>query len=415
MRQPQDSPGRDPGVGLAPRAVGRSAPIPGLGEKGRPASGWSAYLRDPRTAVLAFLVGAFVIGGGRKALQAIRARRQVAALGGSNPAVADVEAAADHGRACLVDLFRLLGTADRPEVRAAAGRALARLWRADELIAEEEKAVVRRGYAAEWHSRRTYPRGLRVPITIRVDFGVAFLQSDGRGVGPNNLAWSHRMTGTERAQLEEWTEPTVGVTSATFCIYPDDFAANGPHRLSLQTRVKTVGLTDAWDLELPHLACSFEFDPHLAVPALLTQADDARAARLAASVRLEPSAEDRPTTPLLLTADLLLRDPPAVTIHPPLPCDLAHRLTVEFEGIAGTWDAGTVVAVAAEMPGGGIVHFPLGPIIGLPPETLDRPGPCRLRAILTADPSLGWINPAIRSVWPDPITTDWLDARIIRR
>jgi hypothetical protein len=62
-------------------------------------------------------------------------------------------------------------------------------------------------------------------------------------------------------------------------------------------------------------------------------------------------------------------------------------------------------------------RFPLGPLGTLAPGALaiDRPGPRRLRAILTPDPDRGWADPAIRSIWPGTITTGWIDALIIRR
>ena len=397
----------------APRTNAARSPSPAPASPNRARPGWADYLRDPRSAVLSFLATALVLGGGRKALQALRARRIMAAIAGSDPAVADVEAAADHGRTALIDLFRLLGTAGRPEVRAAAGRTLARLWRADELIAEEEKAIVRRGFEATWRARRKYPRDLAVPIPMGVDFGVPFLVGGQRTVGPDHLAWSYRLLGTERAGLEEWAEAPAGKPSAAFAIFPGDFATLGPHRLVLQAKVRTVGLTDAWEFDLPHLPFLFEFDPHLTVAALLTLPDAARADRFAAAVRLGAPAEAAP--PLGLTADLVLRDPPSVLVHPPLPCDLAHRLAVEVEGVAGSFAAGSVVAVAADLAGDRPAAFPLGPIEGFPLDAIDRPGPRRVRAILTADANLGWADPAVRSVWPTPIATDWVDVRVIRR
>jgi len=409
MTRPQDPDATTPRP-TAPKAVARAV-TPQAPSGKRVAPGWSAYLADPRTAVLVFLASALILGGGRKGLEAIRARRVVAAIGGSNPDVLDVEAAADHGRAGLIDLFRLLGTADRPEVRDAAGRSLARLWRADELIAEEEKAVVRRGFTADWKARRRYPRNLSTPIPITVDFGVPFLNEANRGVGPEHLAWSYRILGTERARLEDWTEPKPGAASATFAIIPDDFTTLGPHRLALHARVKTVGLTDTWEIDLPHLPFSFEFDPILSVDALLTLPDDARAATFARAVRLRsPDETEAANPPLDLGAEMVLRDPPVLTFAAPLPCDLAHRLAIEFEGIAGTWPAGTVIALANSPT----ESRPIGPIPTFPPGAIDRPGPRRIRAILAADANLAWTVPEIRSVWPGTITTDWVDVRIIR-
>ncbi len=107
MRAATDSaPGRPP----APEASRTAPPAPGR----RVVPRLVGLPADPRSAVLFFLASAFLIGGGRKGLQAIRARRVVAAIAGSNPDPADVEAAGDHGRAGLIDLFRLLGTAERP-------------------------------------------------------------------------------------------------------------------------------------------------------------------------------------------------------------------------------------------------------------------------------------------------------------
>jgi len=57
---------------------------------------------------------------------------------------------------------------------------------------------------------------------------------------------------------------------------PADFETNGPHRLILKTRVRTTGLSESWELELPQMPLSFEFDPTLSVDALSTMADASR-------------------------------------------------------------------------------------------------------------------------------------------
>lgn len=407
----------EPDTPRSPRTRGTQPASPDPRPAARRQPTWADYLRDPRSAVLAFLATALVVGGGRRLLQAVRARRAVAALGGSNPAPEDVAAAAEFGRAGLIDLFRLLETAKRPEVRSAAGRSLARLWRLDELIAEEEKAIVRRGTIVSWHARRKYPRALSIPIPIRVDFGVPFLDDPSRSIGPEHLRWSYRLLGTQRAHLETWTEIPSGVpASASLAIVPDDFGTLGPHRLELHTRVRTVGLTANWEFELPHQAFAFEFDPHLTIAALLTLPDAGRAAQIALAVRLISPAEPAgsPLTLLALTADLVIRNPPSIRIDAPLPCDLAHRLAIEVEGVPGTFAAGSVVAIAADRTEPDALWLPLGPVAAFPPGAIDRPGPRRIRAVLTADPSLGWTEPAVRSIWPDPITTDWAEVQVIR-
>ncbi len=381
--------------------------------------GWSAWLGDPRTAVLAFLASALLLGGGRKLLQGVRARRAVAALEGLDPVPEEVEAAAEHGRAGLIDLFRLLGTAEKPEVRDAAGRALATLWARDELIVEEEKGLVRRGFAVTWRARRRYPRALRAPIPIEASYGVPFLVEGGPGVRPSSLVWSHRILGAERAGLEEWTPWREGPGVARFAVDPSDFPTLGPHRLVLASKVRVVGLTDNWEVELPHVPFSFEFDPILAVEALLTLPDSAREAVFEKSIRLEsPEDVEGASNHLDLNADLVLRNPPDLIVSPPLPCDLAHRLAIEFEGIPGQFRVGQVIVGGQGAGASGTsrtFRFPRVPIAGLPADAIDRPGERRLRAILTADPDLGWTDPDVRSVWPGTIVTGWAAVRVIRR
>ncbi len=393
-------------------------------EKTRPtrrrvAAGWRDYLYDPRSAVLALLAAALIIGGGRKWLQAVRERRAVAALNEPDPSPEEVEGAAEHGRAALIELFRLLGTAEKAEVRDAAGRALATLWARDDLIVEEEKALVRRGFAVSWKARRRYPRGLKVPIPIEASYGVPFLSEESSGVRPSNLVWSHRILGAERAGLEEPSAWIKGPGVASFEVEPSDFPTLGPHRLALAAKVRVVGLTDEWEIELPHLPFSFEFDPILSVDALLTSPDDARAAVFARSIRLEPpEGLESGSRYLDLNSSLVLRNPPDLVVSLPLPCDLAHRLAIEIEGVPGQFRAGSVVVSGPGNEDSGRLEarrFPIGPIEGLPPEAIERPGECRIRAILTADPDLGWADPDVRSLWPGTLTTDWATVRVIRR
>jgi len=402
MRRDGDEPAK-----VAPGATRRPA-----GD--RPSPGWAAYLGDPRTAVLVFLGTALVIGGGRRLLLGARARRAVAALDGPSPSIEEIEAVAEFGREGLIDLFRLLGTATSAEARDASGRTLATLWAHDELIAEEEKALVRRGFAVDWRARRRYPGGLRRAIPIGVEYGVPFLVEGGPGVGPSNLEWSHRVIGAERAALEEFSPWRAGPGSASFAIEPGDFPTIGPHKLVLHARARAVGLTESWEFDLPHMAFSFEFDPNLAVDALLTLPDDARASAFGRMVGL--ARPDGDARPLELGPDLVLRDPPGLSVATPLPCDLAHSVAIEFEGVPGRFAAGSIV-VPGQATGGATSPrtFPLGPVLGLPTDAIDRPGERRLRAVLTADPDLGWADPDIRSIWPGTLITDWFAGRVIRR
>jgi len=383
----------------------------------RPDTARGGWRIEPRNAVVLALASVLLLGGGRRWLQSRRSRRAVELLAEPNVSTEAILEASRHGRAGLLELFRILGTAPEAERRDAAGRALAILWAQDQLIAEEEKAIVTRGFDVTWQARRRYPRRLGVPIPIAVSFGVPFLRGqETAGVLPANLQWCHRVRGSERASLEQFSDWKAGPGRLQFDLEPGDFPANGPHTLVLEARVRTAGLTESWELDLPHVPFRFEFDPLLEVDALLALADDARAEEVARAVILEPG--DSGATYLDLNEDLALRDPPELAVAVPLPSDLAHRVEVEFEGIEGRFPAGGVLlsGQGTREPGPrGVRRFPLGPIRGLSAGAIDRAGTRRMRAILTADPGRGWADPGIRSIAPGTVETGWVDVRVIRR
>jgi hypothetical protein len=190
------------------------------------------WLTEPRTAVLVVLGTVILAGGGRKLMQAWKARKALARLNEPNITPREIEAVAQFGRSGLPELFRIFGEPPSSAHREAAGRAISVLWAHDQLIAEEEQAFVRRGYIVEWIVRRRYPRRLMSEIPIRAKYGLPFLSIDGPGIKPADLEWSHRITGARRAALEEYTAWTTGAGSVEFTIVPADFESNGPHRLA---------------------------------------------------------------------------------------------------------------------------------------------------------------------------------------
>ena len=99
-----------------------------------------------------------LIGGGRKLSAWWRARKAVCASAKPTSLPAEIEAVAEHGRAGVYELLRIFSSSPTEALRLAAGRALARLWLLDQLVPEEEKAIVRRGYSVTWSARRRYPR-----------------------------------------------------------------------------------------------------------------------------------------------------------------------------------------------------------------------------------------------------------------
>jgi hypothetical protein len=105
-----------------------------------------------------------------------------------------------------------------------------------------------------------------------------------------------------------------------------------------------------------------------------------------------------------------------------MPCDLAHAIAIEFDGIPGHFPGGSLIvsgqglAPLGSEPARTIVRrFDLGPAPPLPDGAIERPGVRRMRLRLAADPGLGWADPDVRSVWPGTTETNWVDVEIIRR
>jgi len=380
---------------------------------------WSRWLGEPRNAVFLVLASALLLGGGRKLLHAWRARRAVGHLNEEGYTETQILETTQYGRAGLMDLFRILGTAETESLRNAAGRAISVLWAHDELVKEEEIALIRRGFQVTWKARRRYPRSLDAPLPIQVSYGVPFLR-EGEGIGPENLEWSHRILGAQRAALESFSPWQAGPAHHNFTLIPADFETNGPHKLVLQARVRTTGLTDSWELELPHMPFQFEFDPRLAPEALFALPDDARAQTITQAVTLVPVASDEsdPARYLPLNEELALRNPPLISVASPLPCDLAHQVEVEFEGLPGSFPTGSLIVSGDNAPGPEVSTrhtTELSTFDTFPLQVIERPGNQRMRLVLKANPHLGWAEPHIRSVWPGTIETGWVDVRVVRR
>lgn len=403
----------------AESSTGAGVPGPRPRKTRKSLRGWDALLAEPRNLVWVVLGAVLLLGGGRRLVHAWRARGAVARLQGNDATLDDVAAVVPFGRAGLPDLFRLLTSGVSDSLRHAAGQALSVLWARDELIAEEEKGLVVRGFRLDVRARKRYPRGIRAEIPVTLDYGVPFLEEGTGGVAPASLEWSHRVVGARRASLEKDGPWTPGPVRATFTLVPDDFETDGPHALIVHVRARTVGLTDGWELVLPQVRFGFEFDPILRVEAILALPDESREAEFRQALSLEPAGtpEGSPPRFLPLPGGLALREPPVLGVSLPLPNDLAHDLAVEFEGVEGRFPCGSVVVSgqgARRAGGSGRVTRPLGELDSLPPGAIDRPGRRRMRAVLTADPHRAWADPDVRSLWPGTIETDWIDVEVVR-
>lgn len=370
---------------------------------------WQQWLIDPRTSVLAVLGGTALIGGGLRFWHHYRGRRAVECLAWQNVTPEEIRAVSRYGRMGLRPLFELLTDESRTRViRDAAGQSLSILWAGDEMVAEEEQGLVRRGFDVSWRARRRYPRALNCEIPIEVHFGVPFLSPDGLGVKPSELEWSCRITGTQRAAFEVDSEFAPGPGYARVVIDPADFPGRGPHRLVLRAKVRSTRAGSTWEIELPHVPFTFELDELLAPEALLTLPDEGRAAEFARRVRLAVADSE---VPVPLAEGWSLMGNLGLAIDPPLPCDLAGRIALEFEGMPEAHPAGTMILASDE----GLAAKPISLRGDFPDDLFQRPGPARVRAHLLPDSHLGWADPGVRSIWPEPLITDWTEIRIIRR
>lgn len=390
-------------------AIDDAVPVRGLG---------LSWLADPRSAVLLTLVAVLGIGGGRRLRHNWKGRKIVARLLDSDVTPDEIRSAADYGRMGLRELFEMLSGSTEVEKKLAAGQALAKLWAKDELISEEEKAIVLRSYQASWKARRRYPRKLAGPIPIHIEYGVPFLGEHG-GIDHSKLEWSHKILGTERAGLEEFTPWSEGPACAEFSISSGDYTSNGPHRLALHARVRTKGLTSPWESELFQVPFQFELDPLLDVGSLRATADEARAAKFAELIRLEVVVDESGQSKYVsLNDDFVLRDPPQLVINAPLPADLAHILELEFQGIPGRFSAGTIVISGQGNAAGSDSAkrvIPLDRPLSISRDIISAAGILEGRIVLTPNDSLAWTDPDIRSVWPNEITTPWVAFRVVRR
>ena len=285
---------------------------------------------------------ALFIGGGRKLLLAWRARKAIARLGEPNVTAEEIEAVAEHGRAGVGSSYESSARPtrtrnDRPPV--APGAALASGPARRRGRESDRPSGVPRDLARP----TPLPSRLRAEVPIVVTYEVPFLNDDGRHVGPANLEWSHRVTGPAAA-LDEFSPWTAGNGRVACSIFPGDFETNGPHRLVLQTRVRTAGLTDSWAIDLPQVPFNFEFDPILRLDAILTLADATRTSRShgpSGSSRLSPPTASPRHLPL--GGEWTMRNPPRVAVATPLAADLAHAISIEFEGLSGRFPAGRLI------------------------------------------------------------------------
>ncbi|MBI1323889.1 hypothetical protein GC170_12000 [bacterium] len=405
-----------------------STPVRRPGGRDGSATPKGSPFADPRRWLFLAVVGFLAIGGGRKWLHGRKGRALADKMADGNASVEEIRQSHRFGRIVVHDLFRVLTEDATPDRRRAALEALVRLWKADELIPEEEKAIVTRSFMTNWQIRRKYPRGLSSPLTIRVDYGLPETgDQDLDAWIRQHLEWSHRLTGTRRASDDQWRKLESPKPGSLFEIIPADFPEDGPHRLILHPRMHVRGLTDNWQLDLPAQTTSFEWDDHLQTGALKGMPDSTRASQWREMLRVR-SANASESDPVHTEIDdrFALSFPPEPMIsflrpgmpHAALPCDLAHQVFLEFESVDGRWCLGEwILASNSELCEGDAAFFRMPQKFRSAEDAprLERAGTYRGRFVLEPRPELGWSDPAIRSVWPESITTGWFDVEVVRK
>ncbi len=387
-------------------------------------AGSSSVLFSPRNSVVLVMLVIVVVAGGRRFFHGLAARRAVARLRSADASPGEIALAARYGRAGLEELFGWIAREECPAQRWAAGGALSQLWRRDQLVAEEEKALVIRAFEARWTARRRYPRAMRGMVPIRVLFGVPSLHGVEGGIEAHGLEWSYRVIGSRRARLETPSEWVGGGRDIEFEIDPADFGGREPHRLVLATQVRSVTpLSSRWEAILPQTVFTFEFDPNLARESLLAGEDEAEAVAMGAGIRLRVAEPTDPPRFLALSESWSVRDGIELVIDSGHPRDWVHEIWLELEGISGRMGAGAMVALSRgpgvgagrEVAEGGVMRRVIGEVVGLASDAISGGGMVRARVVLEPDLDRAWAEPGARSVWPGLWVSEWVLVELIRR
>lgn len=410
----EEKPGRVDRTGANPSTPVRK---PGQRREGQPQSPMS----DPRRWVFIAVTAFLVLGGARKWLAGNRGRKMADRIANGQANLAEISNSAVHGRSVLPDLLSLLQDEAPADRKNAALEALIKLWRADELIAEEEKAILSRAIQVSWKQRRKYPRDFSGQFQITALFRLPLLADKSCNEWlRNHLRFETRVTGTRRATDEQWKPLPADSSQLTMEIESRDFPEDSIHRLMLFIRVKTEGLTSDWSLDLPGQATSFEWDHHLKSMALKAESDEKEAMIMQEALAWEliADADEMQLQNVAISPGFAIHHPPVAMLAIPLPRDIAHEAMLEIEEVSSNirlkkWviaSRGSVSTAEKQFK-----QIPLEMMGLIDDSAISRAGKYRARLLLNPKPELGWADPEIRSVWPGRLTSPWVEIEIVRR
>lgn len=385
----------------------------------------SSPMADPRRWMFISVVAFLMFGGGRKWLKSIHGRRLAdkIAHGTANPD--EILGSYRYGRVVVQDLFEALTGGASDEIRHSAFEALVRLWQADELIAEEEKAIVTRSFQIKWNHRRKYPVSLNGTFDISATYGLFELKdSELQRWLSDHSRWSYRIQGTRRAVDEQWKQNLCDPPFALTEINSRDFPENTVHRIALFVRFRTFNQTSNWEIELPSQPTSFEWDLNLELNALLAPIVESELDVFTNAMNWQPASLPGPGQegPRLvqISPGFAIHNPPETVISSPLPRDLSHAVFIELQGVTGLIPAGEWL-IACRKSSENLFqsyrsgsHWDVSPDSYIDDQLIGHAGRFQMRLVLKPIAHRGWANPEIRSVFNSKISFPWVEIEIVR-
>lgn len=376
---------------------------------------------DPRRWVFIAVVAFLLLGGARKWLAASRGRKMADRIADGHASLDEIRQAARHGRTVLPDLLATLADGKSEDLKSAALQSLVELWRADELIAEEEKAIITRAFQIIWKQRRKYPRDYDGKFQIHALMCLPKIHDEScRNWLSQHLRWETRVTGTRKATDDQWRVIPHSEMQLQIHIESRDFPEDCVHRVMFFTRVSTNELTSNWTLDLPGQATTFEWDQHLKSGALKADFDEKEATIMQEALAWERNAEPDTMQPQLvaISSGFAIHRPPLAILTVPLPRDIAHEAVLEIEEVSSNIKLKSYVIASrgsVTTPHKQRKVIPLE-IAGLIDDSaISRAGKYRARINLQPKSEMGWADPEIRSVWPGPLASPWVEIEIVRR